>query len=188
MDAQKQTIEAPLLELPAAGDSIPRDQEITPFLDNGKFSQSKIFAIEADDHQDIGTPENASRSPARSMKLSQDEKTRDGLTSDNLPSKGSISERSTPGPKAFLKSWVLELIFLILGILCFIAIATILLSMRGQKQPHWPYTLNLSTLVAILATMLRSLLMEVVEQGTNPLTMQLTHWPEHHRTSALITH
>lgn len=187
MDAQKQTIEAPLLELPAAGDSILRDQEITPFLDNGKFPQSKIFAIEADDHQDIGTPENASRSPARSMKLSQDEKTRDGLTSDILPSKGSISERS-PGTKAFLKSWVLEFIFLVLGILCFTAIATILLSMRGQKQPHWPYTLNLSTLIAILATMLRSLLMEVVEQGTNPLTMQLTYWPEHHRTSALTTH
>lgn len=187
MDAENPTLEAPMLELPAAGDSILRDQEITPFLNNGKFPQSKIFAIEVDDHQGIGTPENASQSPARSRKLSQDEKTRDGLTSDNLPSEGSISERS-PGSKAFLKSWVLEFIFLVLGIVCFTAIGTILLSMRGQKQPHWPYSLNLSTLIAILATMLRSLLMEVVEQGTRPLTIHLTYRPGHHRTSALTTH
>lgn len=187
MDAQNPTLEAPMLELPAAGDSILRDQEITPFLDNGKFPQSNIFAIKADDHQDIGTPEKASQSPAPSMKHSQDEKIRGGLLSDNLPSKGSISEKAL-GSKAFLKSWVLEFIFLVLGILCFTAIVTILLSTRGQKQPHWPYTLNLSTLIAILATMLRSLLIEVVEQGTRPLTIHSTYWSEYHRTSALTTH
>lgn len=188
MNAQNQTFEAPMLELPAAGNSILRDQEITPFLDNGKIPQSNLFAIQAEDHQNIGTLEEASQSPALSMKLSQDEEIRAGLTSYTVPSKGSISSEKPLGSKAFLKSWVLELTFLVLGLLCFTAIVTILLSMRGQKQPRWPYTLNLSTLVAILATTLRSLLMEVVEQGTKSLTIRLTNWSDYHRISALTAH
>jgi hypothetical protein len=77
---------------------------------------------------------------------------------------------------------------MVLGLLCFTAIVTILPPMQGQKQPRWPYTLNLSTLTAILATILRSLLMEVVEEGTNSSSVHLIHRSDYYGDSAQSCH
>lgn len=64
-------------------------------------------------------------------------------------------------------SWLAEISSLIAAIFCLIAIVVILTVYNNQKQPQWSAgeTLNLSTLIAVLATILRSLLTGVVEAG-----------------------
>lgn len=164
MDVDSQTFRSSLSE-PSAGTSLPTDEEIVSFIEHSESSQPHSVAVEHDGRPGISAPNENPQSATRLTQVSEDEEILAHVTPPNLSDKKSASE-GNPSTKALLMSWVLEFIFLILGLLCFTAIVTVLLNMRGQRQPHWPYTINLSTLIAILATVLRSMLMQVVEQGT----------------------
>lgn len=63
--------------------------------------------------------------------------------------------------RAWWKEWVLVLVAI--GILA--AITIILRLFNDQPQPNWNQSLNLNTMIAVLATLLRSSLVTVVEEG-----------------------
>lgn len=184
MNAQNQTFRSSLLE-PSSGDiSLLTDEDIMPFIEHSISPQSDYVPIEEDDQPVTNTPNESCQSRVRATQVSDDEESLDGRTSQNFLSKESESEGSH-GCKALIMSWVLELSFLIVGLLCFTAMVSILFSMQGQRRPHWPYKLNLSTIVAILATVLRSMLMQVVEQGMHSLTVLSSSQTDQYVTSAL---
>ncbi|QDS74890.1 hypothetical protein FKW77_003680 [Venturia effusa] len=66
-------------------------------------------------------------------------------------------------------AWWQEIISFLCAAGFFVAIAIILVKYSGQEQPDWKYGLNLSTLVAILSTLLRVSLVMVVEEIVSQL-------------------
>lgn len=64
-------------------------------------------------------------------------------------------------------SWVPEIMCLCAAVLSLIATFLLLGEFNGREQPEWPYasTLNLSALLALLATVTRSMLGQVLESG-----------------------
>lgn len=79
-----------------------------------------------------------------------------------------METREARQPRTKLSSitvWWTETLTLLLAIGAFIAIVTILVVYDNQEQPAWKYSLNLSTLVAILSTSLRASLVVVTEEG-----------------------
>lgn len=72
------------------------------------------------------------------------------------------------------KEWASEITALLMSFLCLIAIFIILLKFNNQQQPDWPYARNsnLSTLVALIATILRSMLEIVLASGKHPLLFE----------------
>lgn len=65
------------------------------------------------------------------------------------------------------RDWILEMVSMFFAIGCLIAMFILLTKYNGQEQPEWPYasTLNLSTLVALMATILRLMLGNVLGAG-----------------------
>jgi len=61
--------------------------------------------------------------------------------------------------------WWKEITFLVLAILLFVAIAIIFRIFNGNKQRSWKFSVNLSTIAAILSTVLRVSIVVVVEEG-----------------------
>lgn len=61
--------------------------------------------------------------------------------------------------------WWKEIISFLVASGALVAIVVILVMYNGQVQPSWKYSVNLSTLIAILSTLLRALLVAVVEEG-----------------------
>lgn len=66
-----------------------------------------------------------------------------------------------------IAAWIPEIWSICVAICCLIAIFTLLARFDGQRQPDWPYAsaLNLSTLIALVATILRSMLATVIDSG-----------------------
>jgi hypothetical protein len=64
-----------------------------------------------------------------------------------------------------IQQWRLEWMLMIIAISILIAIVVVLREFNNIPQPDWKFGLNLSTLIAILATLLRSSLISVVEEG-----------------------
>lgn len=64
-------------------------------------------------------------------------------------------------------SWTTELLCFCTAILSLAAIFSLLSMFDGRQQPQWPYasTLNLSALVALLSTLTRSMIGQVLESG-----------------------
>jgi hypothetical protein len=58
--------------------------------------------------------------------------------------------------------WELAALGLVVGLLA--AIAALLMSFNGQRVPDWGYSINLSTLLALLATILRALIVMIIGQ------------------------
>jgi Protein of unknown function (DUF3176) len=48
---------------------------------------------------------------------------------------------------------------------------------NGQEQPAWKYSLNLSTLAAILSTLLRVAIVVIAEEGKTLLTILSQNLP-----------
>jgi hypothetical protein len=65
--------------------------------------------------------------------------------------------------------WWQEILSFIIAAATFMAIAIILGQYNGQEQPDWKYSLNLSTLVAILSTLLRVSMVVIVEESEYPI-------------------
>lgn len=65
------------------------------------------------------------------------------------------------------RDWTLEMASMFMAIGCLIAIFILLAKYNDQEQPKWPHasTLNLSTLVALIATILRLMLGNVLGAG-----------------------
>ncbi|PSR79089.1 hypothetical protein BD289DRAFT_442963 [Coniella lustricola] len=88
--------------------------------------------------------------------------------------KASSSSRQVHGRRTRRRSrvstgWVLEVLSFLCGICCLTAIIATLAHFNNVQQPQWAYSINLSTLIALLATILRSMLMQVVESVTGQL-------------------
>lgn len=62
-------------------------------------------------------------------------------------------------------AWWKEMLSLLVAVGAMVAIVVILVMYNGQEQPSWRHSINLSTLVAILSTLLRALMVVVVEEG-----------------------
>lgn len=79
--------------------------------------------------------------------------------SDGLkpPSPPAASNDSRTGR---VTDWIAEIVALLVAICCLMAIFIILIKFNNQEQPKWSYasTLNLSTLIALIATVLRAML------------------------------
>lgn len=75
----------------------------------------------------------------------------------------------SPRPSSF-GVWYQELLLSLYTVGLFIAITTVLSRFNKQQQPNWMLGLNLNTLIAILATFLRSALVTIVEQGMRVFT------------------
>lgn len=68
-------------------------------------------------------------------------------------------------------AWWQEIISFLFATVLFVVIAAILAKYNGQEQPESKYSLNLSTLVAILSTLMRASLVVVVEEGKYDSTL-----------------
>lgn len=77
------------------------------------------------------------------------------------------NELNVPAPSAFrpIFPWLYEAICLVVAISALTATVVVLATFDKQEQPHWPYAdlFNLSALIAILATLLRSMVTLVLE-------------------------
>lgn len=74
------------------------------------------------------------------------------------------TRRSAP-----LKFWTWEIISLFLTIGLIVAIVAILSHFEGRPLPDWPFGINLSTLVALLSTILRTLMLVAVAEALGQL-------------------
>lgn len=63
--------------------------------------------------------------------------------------------------------WIWEIASMVAAVCCLLAIFIILVKFNRQEQPSWLYarTLNLSTIIALLATFLRWMLANVLDAG-----------------------
>ena len=71
-------------------------------------------------------------------------------------------------------AWWQEIVSFLFAAATFVAIAVILAKYNGQEQPDWKYSLNLSTLVAILSTLFRASMVVVVEESESKLKISFT--------------
>lgn len=71
-------------------------------------------------------------------------------------------------PSDTARSWVGEVLYMIAAISALVAIVAILSRYNGRERPQWPYgdVLDLSALIALLATILRSMLAGIIESST----------------------
>lgn len=66
-----------------------------------------------------------------------------------------------------VRNWAWEIVSMLVAACCLVAVFIILSEFNHQEQPQWPLsnTLNLSTLIALIATVLRSMLENVLNAG-----------------------
>lgn len=68
-----------------------------------------------------------------------------------------------------IKFWTWEIISLFLTIGLIVAVATILSHFDGRPLPDWPFGINLNTLIALLSTILRTLMLVAVAEALGQL-------------------
>lgn len=77
------------------------------------------------------------------------------------------NEMNVPASSAFrpIFPWMSEAVCLVVAISALTATVAVLANFDKQEQPHWPYAdlFNLSALIAILATLLRSMVTLILE-------------------------
>lgn len=127
-----------------------------------------------------GQQQNLEASSSEAIELNDQNQDRASLTrfredEDNIENNKlqSPHDEATPfeddrdGMYSTITSWVPEIFSVLVASCCLIAIFIILAKFNGQLQPDWPYasTLNLSTLIALIATILRSTLAFVIDSG-----------------------
>jgi hypothetical protein len=81
---------------------------------------------------------------------------------------------STTTTQTSILQWWQEYILMLISVGILITVVLVLRTYTNNPQPDWKFGLNLSTLIAILATLLRSSLMSIVEEGTS--TRPLYTW------------
>lgn len=85
-----------------------------------------------------------------------------GADETAMPNKMNIP---TPSASRPISPWLVEAACLVVAVSALIATVVVLTKFDNKEQPHWPYAdmLNLSALIAILATLLRSMVTLVLE-------------------------
>lgn len=92
--------------------------------------------------------------------ISVDSKNMDGLQKPALqPQVTRIRDRHP-----VFKNWILELCSVVLAMGLIAAIISILAHFNGQTVPDWPLSINLNTLIALLATLSRALILLAVAE------------------------
>lgn len=97
------------------------------------------------------------------------------LRGEEVSQSNSSSSKIPPSTKkarfGLLRDWASEVTALVSAFGCLIAIYIILGKFNDQQQPDWPYarTLNLSTLIALIATLLRIAVEVILGSGKSPL-------------------
>ncbi|KAL1877905.1 hypothetical protein Daus18300_002258 [Diaporthe australafricana] len=83
-------------------------------------------------------------------------------TAMQVPNEMSVAVPSASRPSF---PWTFEAGYLVVAIAALTATVAVLAKFHNQEQPHWPYAdmLNLSALIAILATLLRSMITLILE-------------------------
>jgi hypothetical protein len=84
-----------------------------------------------------------------------------GLSDKKLVGRQTTTRRASYGRLAV--AWWQEILSFLFAAALFVANAIILAKYNGQEQTDWKYSLNLSTLVAVLSTLLRASMAVVVE-------------------------
>lgn len=67
-----------------------------------------------------------------------------------------------------VKLWAFEVLALIAAVLVLVGLVLLLLEFDGIRQPEWPEWINLSTIVSMFSTTLRTLLAVVIASGSCP--------------------
>ncbi|KAF2396138.1 hypothetical protein EJ06DRAFT_244985 [Trichodelitschia bisporula] len=92
---------------------------------------------------------------------------------DLHPPAASATIESAPSVKSekrtALQGWWLEGLSLLIAIALLSAISTILAVYNGKRQPSWRYSINLSTIIAVMSTLLRMCLSTAVEAAISQL-------------------
>lgn len=60
---------------------------------------------------------------------------------------------------------------MVIAIAVLVGIIVVLFKYDGIKQPEWPYQITLNTLIAIMSTILRALLIVVAASGKLPCSV-----------------
>jgi hypothetical protein len=66
---------------------------------------------------------------------------------------------------SLLTAWWPEIVSLAIATAAFIAIIITMVKYNKMEQPTWEHTINLNTLIAILATLFRACMVLVIEEG-----------------------
>lgn len=66
---------------------------------------------------------------------------------------------------ATLKQWTWEFVALFSSMAAFVAMVILLVISDGKPQPEWAYDLNINTLIAVLATLLRAAMLFILAEG-----------------------
>lgn len=134
-----------------------QSDEIRRFLsgDTGDQSSHEMTEISSDNHSSQSTISLLENEP----RVVQPDSTQNQVIE--------VTGTEEPGirQKAVFRTWLPETLALLCGLGAFIAIIMILAGFSKTEQPQWPSYMNLSTVVALLATILRSMLMQVIEAG-----------------------
>lgn len=148
------------ISLPRMSDStrsLLYDTDISPYISqqNSHTTNSIRESFELASYQDESLGELSN--PAES----QDGNGRLEVVNSNT------SNKPHDGKSTLLASWVPEILCLCAAVLSLIATLLLLVEFNGREQPEWPYasTLNLGALLALLATVTRSMLGQVLESG-----------------------
>jgi hypothetical protein len=75
--------------------------------------------------------------------------------------------KDKPNRVSVFTTWWLELASLAAAVVALIAIVAAMIKYDGQEQPTWKYSINLNTLIAVLATILRACMVVVAEEGAS---------------------
>lgn len=86
---------------------------------------------------------------------------------DSAPDQVGITSGPTPAKSSFWRLWAIEMVSMVTSLLLLAAIVAILAAFDGVPQPGWGrrITITLNSLIAILSTLCRAMLMLVVAEG-----------------------
>lgn len=146
-----------------------RDHLIATDSDPGSPEELELSSLIRTNPPIPNNLEHTEESSQNTVALSADD---DGQPATAAGETAMPNEMSVPAPGTSrpIFSWLPEAGYLVVAVSALTATVAVLAKFDNQEQPHWPYAdlLNLSALIAILATLLRSmvtLILEACEYG-----------------------
>lgn len=156
--------------------SIPLSITPTPSLMEDNEIQDFLIAtgLEPDSLEEVELSSLIHTDPPGSSNTEEPSKNTTATSADNNGQLATGADEATtpkemnvPAPSAFrpIFPWLSEAVCLAVAISALTATVIVLTKFNNQEQPRWPYAdiLNLSALIAILATLLRSMVTLILE-------------------------
>lgn len=156
---EPQSLTAPLTLPNSVGQSLLTDDDIVSFLSRQNSQSSIIEDLEPTEvSQGVSAPVESS-STNESPHTPED----DSVQADAVKRVDNGHAQAGTNRTA----WAMDVAAIFVAAACLISIYTVLGSLDNKEQPQWPLpaTLNLGALIALLATILRSMIMGVLESG-----------------------